>query len=123
MKVLLVDDSDTLRMIQKGILTQLGYAQIEEASDGLEALGKAGAFEPELILVDWNMPNMDGFTFAKQYRDQGGTTPIIIVTTLAEKSQAVESLDAGIDNFIIKPYTLEELSQRIGETMDRIAAA
>ena len=123
MKVLLVDDSKTMRNIQKGILTQLGYTELEEAADGLDALSKVGAFQPQLLLVDWNMPNMDGLTFVKKYRGQGGAAPIIMVTTEAEKSRVVEAIKAGVNNYVVKPFTPDVLSERIKETLQRCAAA
>ncbi|MBB6429801.1 response regulator [Algisphaera agarilytica] len=122
MKVLLVDDSKTMRNIQRGILTQLGYSQIEEAVDGQDALDKVTSFCPELILLDWNMPNMDGITFIKEYRSSGATTPVIMVTTEAEKSRVVEAIKAGVNNYVVKPFTPDILSQRIQETLSRAAA-
>jgi len=122
MKVLLVDDSKTMRNIQKGILTQLGYTELEEAADGLDALSKIGAFSPDLLLVDWNMPNMDGLTFVKKYRASGGTSPIIMVTTEAEKIRVVEAIKAGVNNYVVKPFTPDVLSERIRETLERVAA-
>ena len=92
MKILLVDDSKTMRNIQKGILAQMGYSEIEEATDGLDAMSKVGGFSPELILLDWNMPNMDGLSFAKEYRGKGNKTPIIMVTTEAEKARVIVDL-------------------------------
>ncbi|MEM9914651.1 MAG: response regulator [Planctomycetota bacterium] len=122
MKVLLVDDSKTMRNIQRGILTQLGYEQIEEAVDGQDALDKVTAFDPELILLDWNMPNMDGITFIKEYRGSGAKVPVIMVTTEAEKSRVVEAIKAGVNNYVVKPFTPNVLGERIQETLSRIAA-
>jgi len=122
MKVMLIDDSKTMRNIQKGILGQLGYTEIAEATDGLDALSKVAAFGPGLLLVDWNMPNMDGLTFVKKYRESGAKTPIIMVTTEAEKARVVEAIKAGVNNYVVKPFTPEVLSERIRETLSRAAA-
>ncbi len=123
MRVMIVDDSKTMRNIQRNVLTQLGYSELEEACDGQDALSKAGAFKPELILLDWNMPNMDGLTFLKTYRGQGHETPIIMVTTESEKPRVVEAIKAGVDNYLVKPFTPDGLSGRIKETLDKKAAA
>jgi two-component system chemotaxis response regulator CheY len=122
MKILLVDDSKTMRNIQKSILTQLGYSELEEACDGQDALSKVGAFGPELLLVDWNMPNMDGLTFVKEFRKTDKTTPIIMVTTESERSRVVEAIKAGVNNYVVKPFTPDVLSQRISETLGKVAA-
>lgn len=122
MKILLVDDSKTMRSIQKSVLTQLGYTEIEEACDGQDALSKVGAFEPDLMLVDWNMPNMDGITFVKHIRQSDKNTPIIMVTTESEKSRVIEAIKAGVNNYVVKPFTPESLSQRITETLTKKAA-
>jgi two-component system, chemotaxis family, chemotaxis protein CheY len=123
MRVMLIDDSKTMRNIQKSILGQLGYTEIEEACDGQDALSKVGAFGPDLILVDWNMPNMDGLTFVKTYRQQDKVTPMIMVTTEAEKSRVIEAIKAGVNNYVVKPFTPDLLGQRIDETMSKCAAA
>lgn len=122
MKILLVDDSKTMRNIQKAVLTQLGYAQIEEACDGQDALSKVFAYQPDLMLVDWNMPNMDGLTFVKTFRNQNKATPIIMVTTEAEKARVIEAIKAGVNNYVVKPFTPDLLSQRINETLAKLGA-
>lgn len=123
MKILLVDDSKTMRNIQRGILMQMGHTEIEEAVDGLDALSKTGSFTPDLLLVDWNMPNMDGLTFVKKYRATGSRTPIIMVTTEAEKARVIEAIKAGVNNYVVKPFTPDVLSQRIEETLARCKTA
>lgn len=122
MKILLVDDSKTMRNIQRSVLLQLGDHVIEEACDGLDALKKLQAFSPELVLLDWNMPNMDGLTFVKAFREQDKTTPVIMVTTEAERSRVIEAIKAGVNNYVVKPFTPDLLSQRIGETLQKKAA-
>jgi two-component system chemotaxis response regulator CheY len=122
MRILLVDDSKTMRNIQKAVLAQLGYTEVMEAQDGQDALGKAPAFRPELMLVDWNMPNMDGLTFVKAWRATNKATPIIMVTMEAEKSRVIEAIKAGVNNYVVKPFTPDLLSQRIQETLAKTPA-
>ena len=117
MKILLVDDSRTIRNIQKNTLNGLGHEDITEAADGLEALSAVATAPPDLIILDWNMPNMDGLTFVKEYRKTDRTTPLIMVTTEAEKSRVIEALKAGVNNSVVKPFTPDLLAQRISETL------
>ncbi len=117
MKILLVDDSRTMRNIQKNVLAQLGYTDILEANDGVEALAQLAGTTPDLMLVDWNMPNMDGLTLVTKVRAQNTTLPIIMVTTEGEKSRVIEALKAGVDSYVLKPFTPQMLSERIAQTM------
>jgi two-component system, chemotaxis family, chemotaxis protein CheY len=117
MRILLIDDSKTMRNIQKSVLKQLGYTDLEEACDGQDALSKIGAFKPELCLVDWNMPNMDGLSFVKAFRQTDKSTPLIMVTTEAEKARVIEAIKAGVNNYVVKPFTPDLLSERITETL------
>lgn len=123
MKILLIDDSKTMRNIQKSVLAQLGHTDVEEACDGQDALFKLSACQPDLVLVDWNMPKMDGLTFVKTFRHLNKTTPVIMVTTESERSRVIEAIKAGVNNYVVKPFTPDLLSQRIGETMAKTKAA
>ena len=123
MKVMLIDDSKTMRNIQKSVLKQLGFNELEEACDGQDALSKINAFKPDLVLVDWNMPVMDGLTFVKTYRQQDKATPMIMVTTEAEKARVIEAIKAGVNNYVVKPFTPDLLGKRINETLAKCNAA
>ncbi len=123
MRVMVVDDSKTMRNIEKNILKELGFTEVEEAYHGKDALSKVGAFDPELILLDWNMPEMDGLTFLKTYREQGNKALIIMVTSEAEKPRVIEAIKAGVNNYLIKPFTSEALGERIKETLAKAKAA
>ncbi len=123
MRVMLIDDSKTMRNIQRAVLKQLGVTEIEEAGDGQDALSKVAAFNPELILVDWNMPTMDGLTFVKSFRQSNKTTPVIMVTTEADRGRVIEAIKAGVNNYVVKPFTPDLLLQRIDETMAKFKVA
>ena len=123
MKILLVEDSRTMRNIQRGILAQMGYEDVEEASDGLDALSRLPDIEPDLVLLDWNMPEMDGLSFVKRVRAAGNHVPIIMVTTESQKAKVVEAISAGVNNYVVKPFTPDILNQRVRETLDRASAA
>jgi two-component system chemotaxis response regulator CheY len=123
MKILLVDDSRTIRNIQKNTLKTLGHEDVAEAGDGLEALACMAKQRPDLMLVAWNMPNMDGITLVRKVRETDKTLPMIMVTTEAEKSRVLEAVKAGVNNYVVKPFTAETLSDKINQTMARAAAA
>ena len=122
MKVMLVDDSRTMRNIQKNVLAQIGYTDVIEAADGQDALSKVKATPVDLILLDWNMSNLDGMGFLKAFRIDNKKTPVIMVTTEAEKSSVVEAIKAGVNNYLVKPFTPDLLEKRVNETMAKIAA-
>ena len=125
MKILLVDDSKTMRNIQKKTLESLGGTEFGEAGDGVEALGVIGASPApfDLMLVDWNMPNMDGLTLVKKVRETNKGTPIIMVTTEAEKTRVVDAIKAGVNNYVIKPFTPEGLMEKVKQTLEKKKAA
>lgn len=122
MRVLVVDDSMTMRAIERVILEQLGLMEVVEAGDGEEALGKLEGFEPDLVLVDWSMPRMDGLTFVQRFRELRPQTPVIMVTAETDRERVVEAIKAGVSHYVVKPFTPDVLSQRIEETLARPVA-
>ena len=124
MKILLVDDSRTMRNIQKKSLEVLGPLEVSEAGYGVEALSviaaSGGGFN--LIMVDWNMPNMDGITLVRKIRETDKKTPMIMATTEAEKTRVMEALKAGVNNYVVKPFTPDVLVERVKQTLAKAAA-
>ena len=123
MKIMLVDDSRTIRNIQKNVLKQLGHTDVVEAEDGVQALAKFHEETPDLMLVDWNMPNMDGITLVRKIREINQTVPLIMCTTEAEKTRVLEAIKAGVNNYVVKPFTVESLGEKINQTMAKVGAA
>ena len=120
MKVLLVDDSRTIRNIQKNVLSQLGHNDTLEAADGVEALKVLADTRPDLVLIDWNMPNMDGITLVKKIRETNKTLPLMMCTTEAEKSHVIAAIRAGVNNYVVKPFKAETLAEKIVEAMENL---
>ncbi|MGF1635421.1 MAG: response regulator [Phycisphaerae bacterium] len=123
MKILLVDDSKTMRNIQKKVLGDLPCQDFGEAGDGVEALQVLQQGTYDLALVDWNMPNMDGHTLVTKIRVDNKKMPLIMCTTEAEKERVVEAIKAGVNNYIIKPFTPETLLEKVRATLDKMKAA
>jgi two-component system, chemotaxis family, chemotaxis protein CheY len=118
MKIMVVDDFSTMRRIVKNVLKQLGYENIEEAEDGTQALAKLKTGGFNFMVSDWNMPNMDGLELLKTVRkdpDLKGL-PILMVTAEAEKDKVVTAIQAGVNNYVVKPFTAEIFKEK----MDRI---
>jgi two-component system chemotaxis response regulator CheY len=117
MKVLVVDDSSTMRRIIGNCLRSGGEHEIFEAEDGAEAMARLQEMEQaDLILTDWNMPNVNGLEFIKQVMESPyKSIPIIMVTTEAEKAKVVEALRAGAKNYVVKPFTPEVLKEKIAQ--------
>lgn len=121
MRILLIDDSTTMRNIQKKVLASI-CTDFAEAGDGVEALKLIRQGETfDLILVDWNMPNMDGHTFVMKMRESDKATPMIMCTTEAEKTRVVEAIKAGVNNYVIKPFTPAGLMEKVQATVSKAA--
>lgn len=125
MKMLLVDDSKTMRNIQKKVLETLGGVEFAEAGDGLEALTVIASNPAgfDLILIDWNMPNMDGITLVGKIREKDKKTPLVMATTEAEKSRVLEAIRAGVNNYVVKPFTPEALLEKVKQTLEKAKAS
>ncbi len=116
MKILLVDDSATMRRIQKTQLSSLGLTEVVEADNGESALTELKNNMPvDYILLDWNMPKMDGLTFLKQVRSEGGYggVKVVMCTSESEKAKVMEALKAGANNYLVKPFTPEALKEKL----------
>jgi two-component system, chemotaxis family, chemotaxis protein CheY len=113
MKALIVDDSSSMRLILSKILKEMGFDEIYQAADGVEAV--TASIEPDLklVLMDWNMPNKSGIEALQEIRAAGHKVPIIMVTTEAEKSRVLEAIKAGANNYIIKPFSTEIVNEKI----------
>ncbi len=111
MKFLVVDDSSTMRRIIKNTLQRIGYTDLAEAENGKDALEKMDGID--IILTDWNMPEMDGLEFVKTVRATNKTIPILMVTTNAAKDDIVDALKNGVNNYIVKPFTPDTLKEKV----------
>ena len=117
LKILVVDDFATMRRIMKNILKQLGYTNITEADDGTTALEelKRGSFD--LIISDWNMPKMTGLDLLKLVRADPlyKDIPFLMVTAEAQKQNVIEAVQAGVSNYVVKPFTAEAIADKLGK--------
>lgn len=114
MRVLLADDSGTMRTIIRRSLESIGIGGAVEAADGnqaVEMFKNAGGFD--LVLTDWNMPGKTGVEVAREIRALNKTVPIVMVTTEAEKARVLEAIQAGVSDYLVKPFTTEKLKEKL----------
>lgn len=117
MKVLVVDDSMVMRKVLVGALGRAQITDVDQAGDGLEAVKAVEQAQYDLVLMDWNMPNMLGIDAIKAIRAAGHTMPIIMVTTEAEKSRVIDALKAGATNYVIKPFEPATIVSKIQDVV------
>ncbi len=117
MKILVVDDMVTMRRIVKNILKQVGFANIDEAENGQEALQKLRADTFGFVVSDWNMPVMTGIEMLRAIRadDKLKAIPVLMVTAEAQQANLVEAIQAGVSNYIVKPFTAETMQDKLGK--------
>lgn len=114
-KILIVDDFATMRRILKNILKQLGFTNVTEADDGTTALDLLKSNSFDLIISDWNMPKMTGLDLLKtvratpEYKD----IPFLMVTAEAQKQNVIDAVQAGVSNYVVKPFTADQISEKL----------
>jgi two-component system chemotaxis response regulator CheY len=116
MKILVVDDNSTMRRIIVNTLARLGYKDVVQTADGVEAWDALQANEDiGVVITDWNMPNMNGLELVKKIRaqDKYKLMPIIMVTTEGGKKEVIIALKAGVNNYIVKPFTPQVLKEKL----------
>jgi two-component system, chemotaxis family, chemotaxis protein CheY len=124
MKILVVDDFSTMRRIIKNLLRDLGYTNTHEADDGLTALPMLQAGTYDFLVTDWNMPGMQGIDLLKAVRADPklASLPVLMVTAESKRDQIVEAAQAGVNGYIVKPFTAQTLKEKLDKIFERLAA-
>jgi len=122
MKILVVDDFSTMRRIVKNLLRDLGFSNVVEADDGNTALPMLKSGGIDFLVTDWNMPGMEGIDLVKAVRadDAMKSMPILMVTAEAKREQIVVAAQAGVNGYIVKPFTAATLKEKIDKIFERI---
>lgn len=125
MKILIVDDFSTMRRIVKNLLNDLGYANTTEADDGKTAWPMLQAGDFDFVVTDWNMPGMTGIDLLKNIRADArlAKLPVLMVTAEAQRDQIIEAAKAGVNGYIIKPFTAVTLKEKIDKIFQRVVEA
>ena len=124
MKVLVVDDFATMRKIVRNILKQIGFTNIVEADDGANAMSIIKDDSIDFVVTDWNMPNMSGLELLKNIRatEKAKDMPVLMVTAEGLSENVVDAVKAGVDNYIVKPFTAETVQAKIEQIFAKRAA-
>jgi len=124
MKILIVDDFSTMRRIIKNLLRDLGFNNTQEADDGVTALPILEAGGIDFLVTDWNMPGMQGIDLLKAVRadEKLASLPVLMVTAETKREQIIEAAQAGVNGYIVKPFTAATLKEKIEKIFERINA-
>ncbi|PZN32918.1 MAG: chemotaxis protein CheY [Proteobacteria bacterium] len=124
MKFLVVDDFSTMRRIIKNLLNDLGYANVAEADDGTTALPMLQTGNYDFLITDWNMPGMPGLELLKTVRADPklAKLPVLMLTAEAKREQIIEAAQAGVNGYVIKPFTAVTLKEKIDKILESRAA-
>ncbi|MGM0592955.1 MAG: chemotaxis response regulator CheY [Pseudomonadota bacterium] len=123
-KILVVDDFSTMRRIIKNLLRDLGFNNTDEADDGTTALPKLQGGNFDLLITDWNMPGMQGIDLLKAVRADPklANMPVMMVTAEQKKDQIIEAAKAGVNGYIVKPFTAATLKEKMEKIFERVNA-
>ena len=123
MKVLIVDDFSTMRRIIKNLLRDLGFTNTYEADDGSTALPMLKNGDFEFVVTDWNMPIMQGIDLLKEIRQDPSLKhlPVLMVTAEAKREQIIEAAQAGVNGYIVKPFTAVTLKEKLDKVFERLS--
>ena len=125
-KFLVVDDFSTMRRIVRNLLKELGYTNVDEAEDGVQALQKLRSDQFDFVVSDWNMPNMDGLQMLQSIRGDANPViskmPVLMVTAEAKKENIVAAAQAGANGYVVKPFTAATLDEKLGKIFEKMAA-
>lgn len=121
-KIMVVDDFATMRKVIRNLLKQVGYENIVEAEDGVIALRTLKSSKIDLVISDWNMPNMTGLELLKAVRSDEDlkSTPFLMVTAEALQDNVITAVKAGVSNYIVKPFTADVLNDKITKILEKI---
>jgi two-component system chemotaxis response regulator CheY len=124
-RILIVDDFSTMRRIIKNLLNDLGFHNTAEAEDGTTALAALRAGQFELVITDWNMPGMTGTDLLRAIRSDPklAKLPVLMVTAEAKREQIIEAAQAGVNGYIVKPFTAQTLQEKLNRIFERMVAA
>ena len=122
MKILIVDDFSTMRRIVKNLLRDLGFNNTQEADDGLTALPILKKGEFDFVVTDWNMPGMQGIDLLKHIRADAELKhlPVLMITAEAKREQIIEAAQAGVNGYIVKPFTAATLKEKLDKIFERL---
>ncbi|GLR70710.1 MULTISPECIES: chemotaxis response regulator CheY [Agaribacter] len=122
MKILVVDDFSTMRRIIKNLLKDLGFTNIQEADDGNTALPMLQQGDFDFVVTDWNMPGMQGIDLLRAIRsdDKLKHLPVLMVTAEAKKEQIVAAAQAGVNGYVVKPFTAATLKEKLDKIFERL---
>lgn len=121
-KFLVVDDFSTMRRIVRNLLKELGYSDVDEAEDGVQALQKLKSEKFDFVVSDWNMPNMDGLTLLKSIRADANLSklPVLMVTAEAKKENIIAAAQAGASGYVVKPFTAATLDEKLSKIFEKL---